>query len=284
MKQHRLVYLNAGASILNVLFCALDIARGLWIAACVLFVAAAFSAGMALWVSGVVPRLLAKRRRVKTAAPAAPAAPVTEAIVGYRGWSITTEGLLASANGVLWPERVAFVASARGCSCGDVAPQFSCTCGVYAFKTFGDLMAEHSYSQMDVLGSVSLWGKVISHEIGYRARRAYPRTLYYEKHNEMQVKALANAYAIETSPMPAGYAKMRAGVVAANQLRVQQPAQLANQHGMWLQGQQNLGMQNQAHLYGAISAGSIHSSPLHHSLQMQNGMTPADFQRLLGGP
>lgn len=48
------------------------------------------------------------------------------------------------------------------------APQLSCTCGYYAFKDFKDCI---QYRMGLALGAVSLWGRVVEHERGWRAER-----------------------------------------------------------------------------------------------------------------
>lgn len=63
---------------------------------------------------------------------------------------------------------------------GHPAPQMNCDCGVWAFKNLDDLVAAigNKYKTVRVLGSVSLWGRVIETENGYRAQYAYPSELW----------------------------------------------------------------------------------------------------------
>ena len=53
-------------------------------------------------------------------------------------------------------------------------PQANCTCGVYAVKTL-DHFRSAGYERFGIHGEVYLWGKVVEHELGYRAQFAYPK-------------------------------------------------------------------------------------------------------------
>jgi hypothetical protein len=55
-----------------------------------------------------------------------------------------------------------------------VAPDPTCTCGVHASKSVAGLRRAHGPV---VLGTVALWGRVIEHELGYRASFGYPQRL-----------------------------------------------------------------------------------------------------------
>ncbi|MGQ0520564.1 MAG: hypothetical protein ACT4PX_05365 [Actinomycetota bacterium] len=59
------------------------------------------------------------------------------------------------------------------------APSEGCTCGLYAARSLEHLRGQPLFglSRM-VVGEVSLWGKVIPGQHGYRAQFAYPRRLY----------------------------------------------------------------------------------------------------------
>jgi hypothetical protein len=63
------------------------------------------------------------------------------------------------------------------------APGEACWCGVHAFKDQGEALRTMCDigPELDgplVVGSVSLWGRVVDCEHGYRAERAYPATLW----------------------------------------------------------------------------------------------------------
>lgn len=64
-------------------------------------------------------------------------------------------------------------------------PAKTCSCGVWAVRSMADLQAVlaiyyHDFDPADaiVLGSVHLWGRVIEHELGYRAEFAYPKEIW----------------------------------------------------------------------------------------------------------
>lgn len=61
-----------------------------------------------------------------------------------------------------------------------LAPQSACNCGVWAFKELDNLVAAigSDYKEVKVLGQVSLWGRIIETENGYRAEKAYPSELW----------------------------------------------------------------------------------------------------------
>jgi hypothetical protein len=104
-----------------------------------------------------------------------------ECLVGWRGWTMYHPGFLASGNIVWLPgERNEAVCSAGG---DHEAPQLGCSCGIYAFSQ-PYLVKEQGYYRQDLLGEVSLWGKVIEHERGYRAQYAYPKQLYITPHTD----------------------------------------------------------------------------------------------------
>jgi hypothetical protein len=115
-----------------------------------------------------------------------------DAIVGWRAWHLrrTTEGptlVPAATRRGEWPARRALVARCRkvapsGSSLPSIAehpsPDRSCTCGVYASDTLRSLVAPpRRFPPLPVLGTVSLWGRVIEHARGWRAEFAYPDRL-----------------------------------------------------------------------------------------------------------
>jgi hypothetical protein len=55
-----------------------------------------------------------------------------------------------------------------------VAPNVDCTCGLYG--THGADILRRTKAPA-VLGRVALWGRVVEHELGYRAQFAYPQRL-----------------------------------------------------------------------------------------------------------
>lgn len=64
-----------------------------------------------------------------------------------------------------------------GCG-GHASPYERCTCGIYAVDSIEQLHLNYLHSTPDVVGTVSLWGRVIIAEHGYRAQYAYPVSLF----------------------------------------------------------------------------------------------------------
>lgn len=120
-----------------------------------------------------------------------------EPVVAWRYWRLGAgDGLLRSLTGRHQPWAPGRAFEAR-CRFDDVdrsewryqlvggfspdphpAPHEGCTCGLYAARSLDDLRGQPLFglSRM-VVGQVSLWGKVIPGQFGYRAQFAYPRRL-----------------------------------------------------------------------------------------------------------
>lgn len=59
------------------------------------------------------------------------------------------------------------------------APDANCGCGIWGFKSFENLRLALGRSyKPSVIGKVSLWGRVIETENGFRAQYAYPQKLW----------------------------------------------------------------------------------------------------------
>jgi len=105
----------------------------------------------------------------------------TEPIVAWRSWALTgrSDGsrlLLRPVAGRAHPWRPREIATAT-CKRGGVfheAPAVGCTCGLHASHTLDILRRTKCPA---VLGRVALWGRVVEHELGYRARSGYPQRL-----------------------------------------------------------------------------------------------------------
>jgi hypothetical protein len=108
-------------------------------------------------------------------------------LVGYRVWTWGTMGL-KSLSGVRWHPNQSLAGRCRastvtGTGVGRAeaadhthdAPQENCTCGVYAVKTLHHFRSA-GYERFGIHGEVYLWGRVVEHEVGYRAQFAYPKT------------------------------------------------------------------------------------------------------------
>lgn len=102
---------------------------------------------------------------------------MSDAILAWRVWKIY-EGALVSLNGTLWPGGTRLEAECQNPGPWhwvEKTPGEQCQCGIYAAK---DLMTLSNMVVFPrgpyVYGRVSLWGKVIEGEMGYRAEFAYP--------------------------------------------------------------------------------------------------------------
>lgn len=97
---------------------------------------------------------------------------------GYRLESVVTN--------CLWPAQRAMVAGCLLAAPGrwnHPSPDTECRCGIYAVADLHALrpyLAERSSASVfpRALGLVSLWGKVVRHEQGWRAARGYPARLW----------------------------------------------------------------------------------------------------------
>jgi hypothetical protein len=112
-----------------------------------------------------------------------------EPIVGWRTWNLSDDHsaprLLPAGSGGrdAWEPRRA--AEAR-CEASILtrtlhphpAPEPSCTCGIHASRSLDAFERPRpAWPPPCVVGTVSLWGTVIEHERGWRARYAYPARL-----------------------------------------------------------------------------------------------------------
>ena len=93
-------------------------------------------------------------------------------VVGYRVWQWDAEGL-KSLNGLGWHPGEAFAAECRTQGCHE-APRSDCTCGIYASKSL-DHLRRLGLTEQRISGEACLWGTVVEHEEGWRARFAYPK-------------------------------------------------------------------------------------------------------------
>jgi hypothetical protein len=105
---------------------------------------------------------------------------LAEPIVAWRAWTIagSTDGSLVRLLPIAgdhrpWPTRQPVVAACRR-SHGHVVPGVSCTCGVHATRHPGLLRRARDPG---AIGTVALWGRVVEHELGFRASLGYPQRL-----------------------------------------------------------------------------------------------------------
>jgi hypothetical protein len=136
-------------------------------------------------------------------------------IVGWRYWRVTPGGLASlNVRESYWPPRAACEAECRAAPIPmshspDAMPSESCACGIYAARDLETLkrlvypFSDPFFKQRHVaVGEVMLWGRVIEGRRGYRAQRAYPKSLYLvsRKKDEPWVRfsevALEGAYGV----------------------------------------------------------------------------------------
>jgi hypothetical protein len=111
----------------------------------------------------------------------------SEPIAGWRVWNLSVgpEGSPrlhpVSSDGHAWPPRRAVDARCelpRMLTIGrrqHEAPDPDCRCGIYAARSLTDFERPRpAWPPPSVVGTVSLWGRVIEHESGWRAAHAYP--------------------------------------------------------------------------------------------------------------
>ena len=120
---------------------------------------------------------------MRTAAPTTRGLPVvrdSEPVLAWRSWTLTGrrdgETLLlrpVTAGSKPWRPREIAQATCR-LAWSHEAPNVDCSCGLHATLDLGFLRRTRCPA---VLGRVALWGRVIEHEHGYRARYGYPQSL-----------------------------------------------------------------------------------------------------------
>lgn len=120
---------------------------------------------------------------MRTAVSSARPVPVereAEPILAWRSWTLTGrrdgDGLLlrpVTAGSRPWRPREVAHATCR-LAWSHEAPNLDCSCGLHAAR---ELEALRRTRCPAVLGRVALWGRVIEHEHGYRARFGYPQRL-----------------------------------------------------------------------------------------------------------
>jgi hypothetical protein len=118
----------------------------------------------------------------------------TEPIEGWRAWRLrrTDAGLLRIAPTTPRPDWEPGVAIHATCTAGDErlymilnpelvefhrSPEPGCTCGVHAMKDPRRLRRSRPGKNAGVIGTVSMWGRVVEHTKGWRAEYAYPARL-----------------------------------------------------------------------------------------------------------
>lgn len=126
----------------------------------------------------------------------------TDPVIAWRRWyAFQRHGETRLQSPVLpytWPPGVR---SESRCSKHYFAsPHLECKCGFYAVKSRRDIPLRHPTPHVaTVVGTVSLWGRVVEHELGYRAQYAYPFSLYVEAlpGQECIVRGLIEEYGVD---------------------------------------------------------------------------------------
>jgi len=127
---------------------------------------------------------LGKQKRPR---PILPIGHRREPIVAYRswnvladsgGWRLASNRSSGSNSPAIWPPFEPTVASClhphlRQPKGHGLAPAEGCSCGIYGRRACSMTGLRWGH----IVGAVSLWGKVIGHQSGYRAEYAYPHTL-----------------------------------------------------------------------------------------------------------
>lgn len=111
----------------------------------------------------------------------------TQIITAWRAWAVTPQDgrwlLSALGVGTIWEPHKPMTAN---CKTGPfalrreehIAPKSDCSCGIWSFKSDDELLKRSEDYRFKVFGQVSIWGRVIECEFGYRAQFAYPKELW----------------------------------------------------------------------------------------------------------
>ncbi len=136
-----------------------------------------------------------------------------EPIRGWRVWKVADGCLYSTVFGTLWPERVRLEArcglggrsSPGGLRGVHDAPSRDCDCGIYALKSRPDalfLARQMTTPSVAAVGRVSLWGRVVETERGYRAQYAYIYDLMLLGGTSAQAREIRNRYAVDALVEP----------------------------------------------------------------------------------
>jgi hypothetical protein len=113
---------------------------------------------------------------------------VPEAVTGWRMWRLQRGpdgglALVSLGTAEAWPVRAPLRARCErpypSSRPPHRVPERSCSCGIYAAADYRQLRASGiaRWGAPAVLGTVSMWGRVVEHAEGYRAELAYPSRL-----------------------------------------------------------------------------------------------------------
>ena len=110
-----------------------------------------------------------------------------------------------------WPARRRLEAA---CGRGEhhTAPRADCECGIWAFRAAERASAallDYAHGPTPVaLGRVHLWGRIVEHQLGWRAQYGYPAEVVVFGTTAAAAEALGEAYGVpaELAPWPAEHA------------------------------------------------------------------------------
>jgi hypothetical protein len=133
-------------------------------------------------------------------APEALVPDAAEPVTGWRGWMAVSRGkgevgLSSIGYPLPWPPRkpwrASCMAARRPCPS---SPGGGCGCGIHALASLDEVLRHlpHPLWPPLVVGTVSLWGRVVVGTKGWRAEYAYPRRLILlQRGRSAQSKAVA---------------------------------------------------------------------------------------------
>lgn len=130
-------------------------------------------------------------------------------LVGYRNWAYSN-GFLSSpiATNVIWEPNKRMECGCRNSSREwHKSPSSDCSCGLYAVKELDSNLTIPFLLNLSrhIFGEVYLWGKIIEHDLGYRAQYAYPKRLFLNEYqspeNLLDYNVTLGSLKIYTIPM-----------------------------------------------------------------------------------
>jgi len=136
-----------------------------------------------------------------------------EPIRGWRAWKVANGRLYSTVFGTLWPDRARLEArcglggrsSPGGLRGVHDAPSRGCDCGIYALKSRADalfLADQITQSAVAAVGQVSLWGRVVETERGFRGQYAYIYDLTLLGGTDAQAEEIRNRYVVDVLAEP----------------------------------------------------------------------------------
>jgi hypothetical protein len=131
-----------------------------------------------------------------------------EPILGWRAWKIDRGRLYSTVWGNLWPERTRLEArcglggrsSPGGLRGMHDAPSLQCECGIYALKAQEDalyLARQIMAPDVAAIGRVSLWGRVVETQRGYRGQYGYVYDVVLLGGSEAEALEIRRQYAVD---------------------------------------------------------------------------------------